>query len=383
MNSNKFDGLNTTLIHQLKKKIDELSEEKERYTQLFEQSNDAIILVTLDGKVFGANNKTEELTEYQEKDIVGKHVFNLFPKEKLKENKKCFMKILKEGSCFIENKIITKSGEIKDVEINAKIIRLKEGTFVQAILRDITKKKRAERELKESEEKWSSLVKNAANIIIISDKNGKIQFINHTVSGLTIEKTIGTKLYDYIPKEYHSLVKKAQKEVFKTGKPNSYEIQRQGSDGSIAWYSSQIGPILKDRKVVAITTIVTDFTKQKKTEETLKESEEKFRAIFENAGEGIAIADAKTKKLIFVNSRMCKILGYKEKELLKLKVKDIHPKKDLPYVMKQFKKQLHKKMLTTNLPVLRKDKKVIFCDVTATPLMIKGNEYIAGFFLKT
>jgi hypothetical protein len=50
--------------------------------------------------------------------------------------------------------------------------------------------------------------------------------------------------------------------------------------------------------------------------------------------------------------------------------------------MKQFKKQLQKRLLTANLPVLRKDKKIIFCDVTATPLIIQGKEYIAGFFLK-
>ena len=114
----------------------------------------------------------------------------------------------------------------------------------------------------------------------------------------------------------------------------------------------------------------------------LKESEEKFRAIFDNAGEGILIADAKTKQFTFANPRICKILGYKEKEMLKLKVNDIHPKKDLPNVMEQFKKQLQKKILTSNLPVLRKDKKIIFCDITATPLIIKGKEYLAGFFLE-
>ena len=94
------------------------------------------------------------------------------------------------------------------------------------------------------------------------------------------------------------------------------------------------------------------------------------------------MADAKTKKFAFANPAICRILGYKEKELLKLKVNDIHPKKDLPHVMGEFKKQLQKKILTSNLPVLRKDKKVIFCNITATPLMINGKAYLAGFFLE-
>jgi PAS domain S-box-containing protein len=154
-------------------------------------------------------------------------------------------------------------------------------------------------------------------------------------------------------------------------------------NGKEFWINTSLNPVKDEMgNVTAVVGITRDITERKRAENALKESEEKFRAIFENAGEGIIVADAKTKKFTFANPAIYRILGYKEKELLKLKVNDIHPKKDLPRVMEQFKKQLQKKILSANLPVLRKDKKVIFCNITATPLIINGKECIVGFFLK-
>ena len=119
----------------------------------------------------------------------------------------------------------------------------------------------------------------------------------------------------------------------------------------------------------------------KKKIEELKTSENKFRTIFENANDGILIADAKTKDLVFANPRICKLTGYTEKELLQLSVADIHPKKDLPYVINQFTKQLQRKIeIAENLPVLKKDKSVVYCDINASGINIDGKELLVGFF---
>ena len=81
---------------------------------------------------------------------------------------------------------------------------------------------------------------------------------------------------------------------------------------------------------------------RKKIEE-LRVSEEKFRSIFENAIEGILVADAKTRKFVFANPQICTLTGYSKKELLKIGVEDIHPQKDLPHVLSEFTKQLKRK----------------------------------------
>ena len=113
----------------------------------------------------------------------------------------------------------------------------------------------------------------------------------------------------------------------------------------------------------------------------LAESEERFRAVFEGATDGIIAADPENQRFVFANPRMGEITGYPLKELIKLGVADIHPKKELPYVNEQFTKQAEEKItLAKNIPVLRKDKQVIYCDVSSSPMAIGKQQYLIGFF---
>jgi PAS domain S-box-containing protein len=119
---------------------------------------------------------------------------------------------------------------------------------------------------------------------------------------------------------------------------------------------------------------------QRKIEE-LRASESKFRLVFEAARDGILAADKTAKKFLFANPAICALTGYSEKELLKLSVPDIHPKKDLPYVLSQFVKQVQGKIsLAKDIPVLRKDKTVVYCDVNSSVSKIGGKDVLIGFF---
>jgi PAS domain S-box-containing protein len=131
----------------------------------------------------------------------------------------------------------------------------------------------------------------------------------------------------------------------------------------------------------AILGILTDITKRKQAEKLLQESEEKFKAVFNGANDGILAADAKTKRFAFANPKLCEMTGYALEEVLKLDVTKLHPKKDLPYVLDQFNKQAQgKTMLAKNIPVLGKDESVIFCDINSKIVKIGEEEYSIGFF---
>ncbi len=141
-----------------------------------------------------------------------------------------------------------------------------------ALQTEITERKKAEDTLRESEEKWRSLVENAPNIITLTDRNGTIQFINQTVSGFNVKDTIGTSVYDYIQPEHYDLVREAFNRVFKTGKTDGYEIKGSGPDGSIVWYETRISPIKHDSEVVGMILVTSDITERKRMEEALKHS---------------------------------------------------------------------------------------------------------------
>jgi PAS domain S-box-containing protein len=143
------------------------------------------------------------------------------------------------------------------------------------------------------------------------------------------------------------------------------------------------GPFLKEerRLIDAVAERLARITERKKAEEALRESEERFRTIFEGAAEGIAVANVKTESLVFANSAMCELTGYSLKELISLSVGDIHSREDLPYVLGEFEKLAERKAnIASDIPVLRKDGQVVYCDVTSKSYCFGKEECLVGFF---
>jgi PAS domain S-box-containing protein len=119
----------------------------------------------------------------------------------------------------------------------------------------------------------------------------------------------------------------------------------------------------------------------KRAEETLRESEEKFRTIFNTASDGILIADPITKKFLQGNTTICSMLGYTKEEIESLTINDIHPPKDISHVIDEFEKQAKgEEVLAEDLPVLRKDGSIFYADISSSPAIIEGVPCLLGIF---
>ena len=70
-----------------------------------------------------------------------------------------------------------------------------------------------------------------------------------------------------------------------------------------------------------------------------EESENTFKMVFDNAPDGMLLADAETRRFRIANNSICQMLGYSRQEIVGLGVEDIHPAEDLPHVVGQFEKQ--------------------------------------------
>jgi PAS domain S-box-containing protein len=144
-------------------------------------------------------------------------------------------------------------------------------TTLEQLQQEITERKRTEEALRESEERWRSLVENAPDVIFTCDRDGKILFINRTVPGFTVEQVLGTSVYDYIPPTHHDLLRQSLERVFQSGEAAYYETAGTGANGSTSWYASRVGAIQHDEQVVAVMVISTDITERKQAEEVQRQ----------------------------------------------------------------------------------------------------------------
>ena len=161
---------------------------------------------------------------------------------------------------------------------------------------------------------------------------------------------------------------------------DTYEYQIIRKDGEKRWVS-QSNEITYDDfgKPVAITGIVQDITEKKRLENSIRESEARFRSIFYNSSIGILVADLEKRKFHMANDAICKLLGYTENQLLSMALMDIHPPEDIDWILPEFKKAASgEKLVTERIPMLRSDGNTFLADITSTLLTLNGRPHNVG-----
>lgn len=126
---------------------------------------------------------------------------------------------------------------------------------------------------------------------------------------------------------------------------------------------------------------IQDIEEPKRAETKSREAEDVFHVIFDNARDGILVADTTTRRFLFGNKAIHAMLGYTSEETLTLSVTDIHPKKDLFLVFDAFDKQACGEIdLAYDLPVQRKDGSIFYADINSFPLKLWGKSVLVGIF---
>jgi two-component system sporulation sensor kinase A len=268
-----------------RKRIEEaLIESEERFRKIFENANDGLIYLDTSGRIVDVNEKAVKTFGGSKEELLGKHFIRVgvFSLRDLPKLLSVFARILRGKEGYTSLRIKNKKGEELYLECSSSIIKVDDKLVgILVIARDITERKKMEEKLRESEEKWRSLVKNAPNIIIIVDRDGKIQFINRTVIDASPEEVIGKSIYDFIDPRHHDVVRKTIRQVFQTGEGGSYEISGTGPDGGTSWYATQVGPIKRDGQIVSVTLITIDITERKQMQQKLEEYSQQLEQMVE------------------------------------------------------------------------------------------------------
>ena len=308
-------------ITERKRYEEALAASEMRYHRLFEAAKDGILILDAEtGVVVDVNPFLIQLLGYSHEQLIGKTVWELgFLKDKI-ANQVNFLELKKKGYVRYEDMPLESSdGRRIDVEFVSNVYEVDHQHVIQCNIRDITERKRSEDALRESEERFSVLADASFEGIVISD-TGRIIELNEQMAGMLgyeRKELIGRTVESFVAPESLELVQ----EHIKSGNEEPYAHLSLRKDGSTFPVEIRAKSIPYKGRVVRVTT-VRDITERKRAEEAIRESEERFRMVFENVFDGISIysedPEPSERKLVECNERYAAMAGRSREELLKL-----------------------------------------------------------------
>ena len=341
-----FSGLakNITDKFSLEQKI---KESEEKYRTIFNSSPDYIFITDIKGDILDMNPALLERIGITLEETRGKNFSEFYAGDE-------FDKLQGVGDSLIagneitgiEIKAKTKKGEIFEYEVNA--VPLKEDGKVTKILnlaRDITLRKQTEQKLKESEKRYRHLFESSPYAIWLVDEKGTIIDCNMTMtdllSGLEMKDLIGKKFYEVLsvlkrPEYLINILKDQFKRFLNGERLRPLELQITRVDGKKIWVSIQSSLVKIGNKTLT-QAIIRDITEKKKAEQKIKDSETKYRHLFETMPYSIILIDRKGK-IIDCNPTTEKLFNRKIEGLINRNFLEvsIKPEKILPLFKQRF-----------------------------------------------
>jgi PAS domain S-box-containing protein len=278
------------------------------YRALFEQANDAVFRLSLDGIYLDANQKAADMLGYSREDLVGMLFREVVAPGQVEDAEAQLTYLLEGGRPqAYERAFITKTGEEVISESNVALIRDVEGRpkFFQSIVRDITERKRAEAALRASEEKYRKLIENSPDTIMEIDRDGTIIFANHFGEHINVNDMIGKNVRMLpSPGDHDDFVKDIEKVFSGVSRTESNVFNLLGK-----LLLGRVFPVLDDEgKVAKVITVATDITALEEAKRARLESEEKFKNILEHAHDAVLIFDLEAN-IVFANLQAMKLMS--------------------------------------------------------------------------
>jgi PAS domain S-box-containing protein len=121
------------------------------------------------------------------------------------------------------------------------------------------------------------LLDNAPSIIIVVGKDRKIRYVSGG-GGEQADQAIGKDPLEFVGGVYRDRVRDTIEAVFETGEPGQYEVMSVDQDGGTAWYTTAVGPIVRDGELVAVSLFSTDITDRKMAEQELARAKDELLA---------------------------------------------------------------------------------------------------------
>ncbi len=326
---------------------------EKNFKDLVQSSPDAVF-VYVDGKIIFANNTGLRLFRADKpEDLIGRRIWDLIPPESHQSLKKAINLIINNRRSYIssEDRIITVDGHLVDIEISSTYFNFNGRHGIQAFIRNISKRKETERQLKKSEKEYKEIFESTGTAIFFIEEDRTISLINgecEKITGYSRSDIEGRmKWHEFIASEDRWMLEKTR------GTPG---------DDFIAPMNVEFRLVDRDRSYHNVFMTVTnvpgtkrsvasiiDLTGIQKAEEILAAARQNYRILIENTKEAIAIIQDELVR--YVNPMLCRITGYEEKQILNKKFYKLVHRDFTEIVKDEYRHRLDGTVSKTTFPV--------------------------------
>jgi PAS domain S-box-containing protein len=285
------------------------------FRSLIDHTSEAIEIIDPEtGRFLDANEQACLALGYTREEFLTLTVPEINPVVAARSWKETLAELRRSGSLIRESQRRHKDGSIFPVEINVNYIRL-DRDYVLAVVRDITERKRAERELQRSNELLRAIIEAAPTAIIGLDLDGNVQMVWNPAA----EKMLGWSAQEVMGRFLPSVLVESQeefrrfREMIRSGKTlDGVEVRRQRRDGSSIDYSIYASPLRDaEGQITGDIAVLVDITERKRAEGDLR----KLSHAIEHSPASIVITDS-AGNIEYVNPKFTQITGYTRDEVI-------------------------------------------------------------------
>ncbi len=267
-----------------------LRDSEERYRALVEASPDGISLTDLEGRVLFCNKQALALLGIESmQEVLGRNAFDLIAPEDRQRALDNAQKTLNMKSIsHVEYTLVRKDGSRFPAEMGASLVVDAEGKpkgFI-GVVRDITKRKRAEEALRESEEKYRALYEDNPSMYFTVDAEGTVLSVNRFGAeqlGYTVDELVGQSVLKvFYEADKEAVQKQLSMCVQNSAEVADWEFRKVRKDGSILWVKEAARAVRGPDGGTIVLIVCEDITQRKEAEEALQKAREELESKVES-----------------------------------------------------------------------------------------------------
>ncbi len=291
------------------KKENQILQEDAAFKPIFHNSPIGIFRSTLDGKFLKANQTFCDILRYKNPEELYSSVSDITKQvyANKEDRQKVIDKLNKDGEyTYYELNFKRKNGEVFTGLVSLRLVKDEKGNnkYLEGTAEDVSKFKKAELDLKSTENLYQTLINTISDTIVISEISGEIKFVSPSVLKLTssdkMEDIIGTNLLEWVQPEHHYKAKENIHKILNNLPYNNEEYKMRRGDGS-SFFAEIRSTVISDDdgKPSKLISIIQDITERKATESVLRQTQDLYRTIIELSPAGILIIN--NDEIIFLN----------------------------------------------------------------------------------